>query len=455
MLASRVMRLGTLQNAVCVRSTAGIQTRSLHISPQFRPAAALTRVRQSNAVRPISLTTVRFNSTTTSAAAAAAPLSSPTTTDAAPFLANLDNFDTSTVIQHAPETMGYLRSLGIDSGWGTTNIIQTLFEGVHVYSGLPWWGTILTTVVLVRLAQFPGYCQMSSTAARMKEIQPVVTPVMEKMKAAQARNDMPEMMKYRSEMSQMYQVSGINRWWLIFPFTQIPVFYGFYKILRSMAEVPVPALLDGGIAWFSDLSVADPTLIIPTTASLLIGFQIYKGGEAGSTTMAKSMKNVLAFGLPLVSFAFTYSWPAALGFYIMCNSAIGVAQTFILKNETVREKLGLYPMALEGTANPLASKTPTRYSALNIVRPAVEESQVIDATPKQIGGPGSWLDKFTGGTGEKGWNVLKLKETASEKQKEATHKEYETRRKKRLAEQKKLAQLERERKQRMRQAPKP
>ena len=249
---------------------------------------------------------------------------------------------------------------------------------------------------------------MSSTAARMKEVQPVVNPVMEKMKAAQARNDMQDIVRYRNEMAQLYRVSGMNRLWFIFPFTQIPVFYGFYKILRGMAEVPVPALRDGGLAWFTDLSVADPTLVIPATASLLIGFQIYKGGEAGSTIMVKSMKTAMTFGLPLLSFAFTYSWPAALGFYIMCNSVLGVAQTFILKNETVREKLGLYPMALEGTANPLAPKVPSRYNALNIVRPAVEESQVIDATPKQIGGPGSWLDKITSGKGEQGWNVLTL-----------------------------------------------
>ena len=119
----------------------------------------------------------------------------------------------------------------------------------------------------------------------------------------------------------------------------------------------------------------------------------------------------MTIGLPLVSFAFTYSWPAALGFYIMCNSAIGVAQTFILRNETVRERLGLYPMALEGTKNPLAPKTPSRYNTLNIVRPTVDESKVIDATPKQIGGPGSWLDKITSGKGEKGWDVLNMKET--------------------------------------------
>lgn len=378
---------------------------------QFRPAAGLPQMRPSNSARPFIWATIRFNSTATAGDAAAAPLSSPPAPDAAPLLGNLDNFDTPTITQHAPETMGYLRSLGIDFGWGTTNIIQTLFEGIHVYTGLPWWGTILTSVVLIRLAQFPGYCQMSSTAARMKEIQPIVAPVLGKMKAAQGRNNMQEMMKYRNEMMQMYQISGINRGWLIFPFTQIPVFYGFYKILRAMADVPVPALLDGGMAWFTDLSVADPTLIIPTTASLLIGFQIYKGGEAGGTTMAKSMKNAMTIGLPLVSFAFTYSWPAALGFYIMCNSAIGVAQTFILRNETVRERLGLYPMALEGTKNPLAPKTPSRYNTLNIVRPTVDESKVIDATPKQIGGPGSWLDKITSGKGEKGWDVLNMKET--------------------------------------------
>jgi YidC/Oxa1 family membrane protein insertase len=306
--------------------------------------------------------------------------------------------------------MGYLHSLGIDFGWGTTSIVQTLMESLHVVTGLPWWGTVLASVFLIRAAQFPGYCKMSSMTARMKEINPVVAPIVEKMKEAQKRNDMQAMAMHRQEMSDMFRMAGVNRLWLVFPFTQIPVFYGFYKILRGMAEAPVPALQNEGLLWFQDLSAADPTMMLPLLASSLIGVQIALGGETGASPMAKSMKTALMFGLPALSFGITYAWPSVLGWYILCNSTVGVVQTLLLRNEAFRAKFGLYPLAVGGTPNPFAPR-PGSLSALNVL-----DKQTIDVavnSKKQIGAKGGLLDKLTGGEDDpnSAWSIKKFKES--------------------------------------------
>ena len=352
------------------------------------------------------------SSSTPAAALAADTLATASTSPAAaaPVLSSLSSpaTDAASILEHAPQTMGYLKSLGIDFGFGTTTVVQSLLESVHVFSGMPWWASIMATVLLVRVVQFPGYCKMSSTAARMKEVQPVLNPLMTKMKLAQKRGDMQEIMQHRQEMQRILGVAGVNRWWLGFPFAQIPVFYGFYKILYNMAEIPVPALTTGGLAWFADLSVADPTHLLPLAASGLIGLQIAFGGEAGATTIAKSVKTAMMIGLPMISFAVAWSWPTALGFYIFVNSGFGVAQTFLLKNASFRKWWGMYPMPVTETPNPL--------SALNIVRPGIKDSKnIIDMTPKkkQIGGVGSLLDKLTGEKDEEGdqWSIKKMKET--------------------------------------------
>jgi YidC/Oxa1 family membrane protein insertase len=366
------------------------------------------------------LTAVRFNSTTPSAATA--PLSTPAAAAVPPstpasLLDNLDapptgleNVDAASITEHAPNTMGYLHSLGIDFGWGTTSIIQTLVESLHVCTGLPWWGTVMASVFIIRAAQFPGYCKMSSMTARMKEINPVVAPIALKMKEAQKRSDMQAMVQFKQEMDNMFKMAGVNRAWLIYPFTQIPVFYGFYKILRGMAETPVPALQQESLLWFNDLSAADPTMVLPLLASSFIGVQIALGGETGASPMAKSMKTALMFGLPALSFGITYGWPSVLGWYILCNSSAGLVQTLLLRNETFRAKAGLYPLAVGGTPNPFAPR-PGSLSALNVL-----DSKTIDVTPnskRQVGTKGGLLDRLTGGEDDpnSAWSLKKLKES--------------------------------------------
>jgi len=270
----------------------------------------------------------------------------------------------------------------------------------------------MASVLLVRSIQFPFYCKMSSNTARMKEANPLLAPITKKMQDAQKRGDTTEMLRLRQEMQHMLKLAGVDRRWLIFPITQIPIFYGFYKTLTEMAAIKVPALTTDGLGWFTDLSVADPTYVLPAVASALIGLQIHFGGESGATSMARSVKTALTIGLPALSFFISSGWPAALGFYLLTSTAFGVLQTSLLKNERFREVYGLYPMSDEGSKNPIQIKS--GINALNVASPAVVPGKVIDATPKkQIGAAGGLLDKLTGGQDEEGsvWSIRKLKET--------------------------------------------
>lgn len=387
--------------------------------------------------RPIqigSLTVVRFNSTG----------SSPTTTTPLPLV---DDFTTSSDIQEAfdeaskyiaPDSIGYLKSLGLDYGFGPTSAVQSLLETVHTFSGMPWWGTIIASVLLVRAVQFPFYCRMSSNSARLKELNPLLAPLTAQMQAASRRKERQEMMECRNKIQDMVAVSGVDHRWHLFPFSQIPIFYGFYRCLRGMAELPVPGLQNDGFAWFTDLTVADPTWIIPACASALIGVQIAVGGEAGQSTMARSTKTGLMLVLPMISFGVAYSWPAVISFYLLSNTAFGILQNMLLRNPAAREYLGLYPLSV----NPV--KSPITIKPVNVT--AESEPEV-----KQIGGAGGFLDKLTGGHDEAGssMSVKDWKESFAEKSKEKIHQKYEESRKKRLEEQKRQQELERERKRRL------
>ena len=49
---------------------------------------------------------------------------------------------------------------------------------------------------------------------------------------------------------------------------QIPVFVSVFFGLRQLTNLPVMSLKDGGMLWFTDLSVADPYCILPAITSL-------------------------------------------------------------------------------------------------------------------------------------------------------------------------------------------
>lgn len=56
----------------------------------------------------------------------------------------------------------------------------------------------------------------------------------------------------------------------------MPLFISFYLALRGMANLPLESMKTGGTAWFPDLTVADPTMILPlaSCASMIVMFVV-------------------------------------------------------------------------------------------------------------------------------------------------------------------------------------
>lgn len=120
----------------------------------------------------------------------------------------------------------------------------------------------------------------------------------------------------------------------------------------------------------------------------------------------RRMKQGMLLVLPLLSFTFVNSWPAALTLYFFTNSAFGLLQATLLRNAWVRDRLGLYPLSLAASQNPLAA------SALGVATGAGPAGKIIGVgapKQKQIGGKGGFLDKITGGDVEKGEKKKKKK----------------------------------------------
>jgi YidC/Oxa1 family membrane protein insertase len=172
---------------------------------------------------------------------------------------NLDEIN----LHDIPERIGYLKELGLDYGWGPTAVMEFLYEHVHVYSGLPWWGTIITTTVLVRLIFLKLYINSADNAGRMNAVSHLIKPLQAKMTEASARKDTQDVMKVRAEIQRIHGRAGVKMWRSFAPMLQIFTGYGTFIILRAMSALPVPGLEDGGTLWIQNLAIPDPYFVLP------------------------------------------------------------------------------------------------------------------------------------------------------------------------------------------------
>ncbi len=211
---------------------------------------------------------IRFASSTPTASQTSVPetVAIPTDTFSATSFNDLSQL-TSADLAAIPERIGYLKDLGLDYGWGPTAFIQFLLEHIHIYTGTPWWASILLTAVTVRLALFKPYVGAADASARLAKIQPITAPVRDKMMACQRTGDQQGMLLARQELKEIHKKADIKTYKAFVPLLQVFLGFGTFRLFRGMASLPVPGLETGGLLWLQDLTVPDPYYILPVVTS--------------------------------------------------------------------------------------------------------------------------------------------------------------------------------------------
>lgn len=168
------------------------------------------------------------------------------------------------------EHVGYLKDLGLDYGWGTTSILQNLLENVHIYTGTGWGVSIILTSLLVRLVLLKTYINASDVSARLATVGPNIVPIKARLKEAKAARDTDQMRRVAAELRELYRVAGIKMWKIFVPMLQVPLGFGTFRLLRGMADLPVPGLDEGGFFWLTDLTLPDPYFILPMVTGMAL-----------------------------------------------------------------------------------------------------------------------------------------------------------------------------------------
>ncbi|KAI4187737.1 MAG: hypothetical protein LQ346_005445 [Caloplaca aetnensis] len=237
-----------------------------------------------------------------------------------------------------------MKELGLDFGWGPTAFMQWSLEHVHVLLGTPWWVSLGLTAVAVRLCLLRFYVGASDNAGRLATIKPHIQDIQARLDTAKQTRDMPTLMRSTQELRGVYAAAGIKMWKNFLPLLQVPLGFGIFRLTRTMADLPVPGLEDGGTLWFRDLTVVDPYFILPMITGTSAFYLFKMGGETGVAAWPPALFKVFQWGMPIISALVMSFWPAAMQLSFAISSLLSLGQTYLFKQPWFRDMLRIHPL---------------------------------------------------------------------------------------------------------------
>lgn len=150
-------------------------------------------------------------------------------------------------------------------------MMEMLLEHIHIYGGFTWTTSIVLLSILTRLALLMPTLRASHISQKAKAAQPVITPLRQRIKEAHQARDYQKMGDARAELVAVQKAYGIRTLPMILPaLVQIPLQFSGFRVLRNMAELPVPALETENWLWAQDLTLSDPFYILPVVNASLM-----------------------------------------------------------------------------------------------------------------------------------------------------------------------------------------
>lgn len=174
------------------------------------------------------------------------------------------------VVSEAGQAGQDLASLGLGALYTPVGLVQVLLDSLHTVTGLPWWGTVMITTVMLRVCLFPLSVKFAKNAAKMAKIHPELTEIMKKAQHYAKTGATELQQKEMVKVAELYRANDCSPLTMMtLPFMQLPFFMSFFIGLRKMALAPLGSMKSGGTLWFSDLTVSDPTHALPLIACAL------------------------------------------------------------------------------------------------------------------------------------------------------------------------------------------
>ena len=222
-------------------------------------------------------------------------------------------------------------------GWFAKGLLLSM-NGVHSW-GLSYGLSIVVITIIIKILFWPLTNASTKSMKRMATLQPQMKALQEKYKDDPRKMNM-KLMAFMKE-NRVSPLGGCLPMLL-----QIPVFIGFFTMLRSAIELRGAEFL-----WICDLSQGDTVATIPGINFPINPMPLLMGAtmlfQARMTPVAPGMdpaqQKIMKY-MPLMFMVFLYNFSAALTLYWTVQNLLTILQLKITRS---------------GNATPVASGTPT------------------------------------------------------------------------------------------------
>jgi YidC/Oxa1 family membrane protein insertase len=223
-----------------------------------------------------------------------------------------------------PKEIKQLETIGLDKAinFGIFGFLAKpllkFFLFLHHF--IPNWGLVIIVLTLIiKVLLHPLTHKGFESMKKMQELAPKLEEIKKKY-----GND-PQ--KLNEEVMKLYREAGVNPMGGCLPMLlQIPVFFALYEIFLNAVELKGASFL-----WVTDLSVPDPTYLMP----VLMGASMILQQKLTPTTNPQQEK---IFMIMAVVFTFMFAtFPAGLVLYWLTNNIITAIQNLVI-NKTLQRK---------------------------------------------------------------------------------------------------------------------
>jgi YidC/Oxa1 family membrane protein insertase len=226
-----------------------------------------------------------------------------------------------------PNNLDLVMGFGGFFGFFAKGLLLSM-NGLHAFY-LPYGLAIIVITVVIKLLFWPLTQASTRSMKRMQELQPQMKALQEKYKDDPRKMNM-KLMEFMRE-NKVSPLGGCLPMLL-----QIPVFFGFYRMLQSAIELRGAQFL-----WACDLSQADTVWVIPglnfpvNPLPLLMGITML--WQARLTPASPGMDPVqqkMMKYMPLMFMVFLYNFSAGLTLYWTVQNLLTIAQMKLTRSRS-------------------------------------------------------------------------------------------------------------------------
>lgn len=194
--------------------------------------------------------------------------------------------------------------------------------------------------MVLRVILFPLALKSFQSSVKLAPYAEKIKDLQDEMKSA---TDPVSRQKSLLKSQMLYKEAGVNPATMMASgLVQLPVTIGMFFAVKSLCDLPLQQLKYSGFSWIPDLTLADPTYMLPLAATALINIQL----TLASRDMVSAYAGLITNGLRVLStlgFFIVASLPSGVCVYLVSSSVMMMLQTLSFRIPPIRAALKIPP----------------------------------------------------------------------------------------------------------------